>query len=154
MPFQLTSSVFADGGKIPALYSCQGEDVSPSLVWSGAPASVKSFALFCDDPDAPRGTFHHWGIFDMPAALDHLGEGHPDEGSPYRQAINDFGNPGYGGPCPPRGQTHHYRFKLLALDVEKLDVPANARCADAEIAARKHLLAEATLTGLFAINAP
>ena len=152
MPFKLTSYVFGDGGKIPPLYSCQGEDVSPPLAWSGAPAGVKSFALFCDDPDAPRGTFHHWGIFDMPAALDRLGEGHP--GEPYRQAINDFGNPGYGGPCPPRGQTHHYRFKLLALDAEKLDVPANVKCADAEKAARAHLLAEETLTGLFAIIAP
>lgn len=150
MSFRLSSSVFIDGGHIPAAYTCEGNDISPPLAWSGAPDDAKSFTLLCDDPDAPAGTWHHWAIFDIPAAIDHLDKAHPVTGSPYRQAINDFGNPGYGGPCPPPGHgIHHYRFRLLALNVPSLDLPQQIKCPDVEKAALRRALARAEMTGVY-----
>ena len=145
---QLTSPAFDEGGTVPRHHTCEGEDLSPSLVWSGAPAETKSFALVCDDPDAPAGTWHHWAIFDIPADQTALDEGiKPQDG---HQAVNDFGKRGYGGPCPPRGHgIHHYRFRLLALSVEHLAAKDDASVAEIEALARKHLIAEALLTGLY-----
>jgi Raf kinase inhibitor-like YbhB/YbcL family protein len=150
--FQLRSPAFADGAAVPVRHTCDGEDLSPPLVWSGAPAGARSFALLCDDPDAPAGTWHHWALFDIPATTTRLDEGVPatETAGVMRQAVNDFGRFGYGGPCPPRGHgVHHYHFRLLALDVPSLGLAGRVRCREVERAARAHVLATAELVGTF-----
>ncbi|MFL6800933.1 MAG: YbhB/YbcL family Raf kinase inhibitor-like protein, partial [Sphingomicrobium sp.] len=98
------------------------------------------------DPDAPSGTFRHWAVFDNPGTARSLVSGEKAG----TDATNDFGKPGYGGPCPPKGHgPHHYRFKLFALDVPRLDTLANPRVADVESAARKHAIAEGELVGTY-----
>ncbi|MGO9398876.1 MAG: YbhB/YbcL family Raf kinase inhibitor-like protein [Xanthobacteraceae bacterium] len=150
---ELRSSGFTDGATIPRRFTCDGEDVSPPLVWSGAPAATRSFALLCDDPDAPAGIWHHWAAYDIPADRTGLAEGAavevPTHG--FKQAMNDFGKTGYSGPCPPRGHgNHHYRFRLLALSVDRLPLHHHkTSCRDVEREARKYVLAEATLVGLY-----
>jgi Raf kinase inhibitor-like YbhB/YbcL family protein len=148
---KLTSDGFADGQPIPKKYTCDGADVSPALQWSGAPAGTKSFALICDDPDAPMGTWVHWVIYGLPAALDRLPEKTPtDETLPNgaRQGLTDFKRTGYGGPCPPPGKPHHYHFKLYALDIEVALKP-RATKQDLLKAMKGHILAEAWLTGIY-----
>jgi Raf kinase inhibitor-like YbhB/YbcL family protein len=150
MTIQLQSSAFKDGGPIPKLYTCDGKDVSPPLSWTGVPEAAKSLALICDDPDAPRGTWTHWMTFNIPPDTRELPEGVPPEPrwGAATQGKNDFGKPGYGGPCPPRG-THHYIFRLYALDTT-LD-PASADTKDRLIQAmRDHILAEGRLVGTYA----
>lgn len=152
MTLTLTSTAFADGERIPELYSCDGANISPPLAWSGAPASVRGFALLCDDPDAPGGTWTHWAAFDIAADASGLPEDFPKDArvGAVRQAVTDFKRPGYGGPCPPRGHgTHHYHFRLLALDVERLDLPAGASFNDVSSATAGHILAETALTGTY-----
>lgn len=148
---RLRSSAFADGSAIPRRFSCDGEDISPPLEWTDVPAATKSFALLCDDPDAPGGTWHHWAAFDIAGTLAALplGDGGDAEKLGFKQAVNDFGKVGYGGPCPPPGTPHHYHFRLLALAVAKLAVPAEVSCRNVESEARKHRLAEATLVGIY-----
>lgn len=149
---RLRSSAFADGAAIPRRFTCEGEDVSPPLNWTEAPEGARSFVLLCDDPDAPAGTWHHWAAYDIApdrAALPE-GAGTPDAGGAMKQAINDFGRPGYGGPCPPRGHgPHHYHFRVLALSAASVAVRKDPSCRDVEKEARKHLLAEATLIGVY-----
>jgi hypothetical protein len=152
MTLQLASPAFAPGARIPVRYGCDGEDLSPPLAWRGVPAEAKSLVLFCDDPDAPFGTWRHWALFDLPPTLAELPEGYPRnaavEGT--RQAVNDFRVTGYRGPCPPRGHgTHHYHFRLLALDVAKLPVRDDARCKAVDAAARPHAIASAELIGTY-----
>jgi Raf kinase inhibitor-like YbhB/YbcL family protein len=152
MAFRLTSPAVDNGAAIPQRYTCSGEDRSPPLEWDEPPPGTRSFALLCDDPDAPSGTFRHWAIFDIPPERRRLTEGLRPvaavEGM--RQAINDFGRPGYAGPCPPRGHgIHHYHFRLLALDVDRLPVDPQARCSSVDAAARGRVLAAAELVGLF-----
>jgi Raf kinase inhibitor-like YbhB/YbcL family protein len=152
MTLTLTSSAFSDGERIPKRYTCDGEDLSPPLSWSGAPDGTVSFAVICDDPDAPMGTWHHWAAYDIPAEFTELQEDFPTEPriGAVRQAITDFGQTGYGGPCPPEGHgTHHYNFRLLALEVKHLDLPADAKCEDVEKAAQPYILAKAELTGTY-----
>lgn len=152
MAFQLTSTAFADGTHIPAKYTCEGADISPPLAWSGAPAETHSFALLCDDPDAPAGTWHHWAMFDLPADTTQLAEACPPEtkDTAPRQAINDFKRPGYGGPCPPPGHgTHHYHFRLLALDVARLDLGPRPKCPAVKARAQDHIVGEAVLIGTY-----
>jgi len=151
MTLILSSSAFSHGEEIPGVYSCEGMDVSPPLEWSGAPDETKSLALFCNDPDAPGGTWHHWALFDVPAGLDHLEPGLATTAAVgrMRQGLNDFKRHGYGGPCPPPGHgVHHYHFVLLALEVEKLQV-AGDTCPEIESAARQYALAEAELVGTY-----
>ena len=148
---KLTSTAFDNEGTIPKKYTADGEDVSPPLQWGDAPASTRSFALICDDPDAPRGTWVHWVIFSLPADKTELPEAIPTsavlaDGS--RQGKNDFGNLGYGGPSPPRGKPHRYFFKLYALD----NVPQIKEGADKqqlEQAMAGHILAEGRLMGKY-----
>jgi len=150
---QITSPAFAPGGRIPLRHSCQGADVSPPLAWRDAPSATRSFALFCDDPDAPVGTWHHWALFDLPPDTRKLAEAYPPGArvGATRQGVNDFGSARYSGPCPPRGHgQHHYRFKLVALSVERLEVAAEANCPAIEDAAARHCLAEAKLVGTYA----
>lgn len=149
---QLTSHAFSDGKAIPRRFTCDGEDLSPPLAWSGTPAQTKSYVLVCDDPDAPGGTWHHWAAYDIPAKLSEFAEGaarHSGELG-FKQGVNDFGQPAYGGPCPPhRHGPHHYHFRLLALSLEHLPLGRAPSCAEVERAARKHVLAEARLVGLY-----
>jgi Raf kinase inhibitor-like YbhB/YbcL family protein len=149
--FTLKSSAFADGQALPEEFTCDGTDQSPPLEWSTPPSSTKSFALIVDDPDAPSGTFRHWGAFNIPAVARNLaaGAGNQDEG-PMGQARNDFGKNGYGGACPPKGHgPHHYRFKLMALDIDKLGVGDSADIKDVEAAAAKHVVGRAELTATY-----
>ena len=151
MGMQLTSPAFKYGERLPERFSCDGADLSPPLAWSEAPEGTHSFALFCDDPDAPGGTFHHWAVYDIPVSTHDLREAFASAGAIglIRQGVNDFGKTGYGGACPPKGHgTHHYHFKLMALDVGHLDV-RGTRCGDIEAAARKHAVAETDLVGIY-----
>jgi len=143
---RLTSDAFQDGHSIPAYHTCDGANQSPPLSWGEPPEGTKSFALVVDDPDAPGGTFRHWGAFDIPASTRRLGAGQKLG----VQAQNDFGNRGYGGPCPPKGHgAHHYHFKLFALDTDQLDLSPGARVVDVESAARQNALAEGELIGTY-----
>lgn len=148
----LASSAFSDGGAIPRRFTCDGENMSPPLDWSDAPAGARSFVLLCDDPDAPGGTWRHWAVYDLPANSTHLPEGAGRRGGDkaLRQAINDFGHASYGGPCPPHGHgPHHYRFRLIALSTDRLALGPAATCRDVDREARLHLVAESILVGVY-----
>jgi Raf kinase inhibitor-like YbhB/YbcL family protein len=143
---ELASDAFRDGQAIPRQYSCDGADQSPPLSWGEPPAGTKSFALIVDDPDAPGGTFRHWGAYDIPAEARSLSAGQ----AAGAQVVNDFGKTGYGGPCPPKGHgVHHYHFKLFALGVDKLGLGAGAKVEDVEKAARQHAIGQAELIGTY-----
>lgn len=145
--FMLQSQAFNDGETLPAKYTCDGDDRSPPLAWSGPPEGTKSFALVVDDPDAPGGTFRHWGAWNIPAGTRVIEEGQDGQ---FAQAVNDFGRPGYGGACPPEGHgPHHYRFKLFALDTDRLNLPSAAKVSDVEKAAAEHQVGRAELTGTY-----
>jgi hypothetical protein len=149
---RLTSSAFLHDAQIPRRYTCDGEDVSPPLEWTGSPAATRSFVVLCDDPDAPGGTWHHWAAYDIPASLSELAQGasHHSRQYSFTQATNDFQRIGYGGPCPPRQHgLHRYHFRLLALSIEQLSVRDEPSCREVEHEARKHALAEAILVGLY-----
>jgi len=142
----LTSDAFQNGQPIPAQFTCDGADRTPALKWDEPPAGTKSFALVIDDPDAPSGTFRHWGVFDIPASARSIG----DSQHVGTEVANDFGKPGYGGPCPPKGHgPHHYHFKLFALNTEKLGLPSSAKVADVENAAKQHAIAQGELVGTY-----
>lgn len=151
MTFQLSSSAFGNGEQIPAIYTGDGADHSPPLAWSDQPAGTASFALVCDDPDAPRGTWVHWVLFNLPGNARELPQQLPTDGTlpgGARQGQNDFGRLGYGGPAPPRGRPHRYFFKLYALDA-RLDLPVGATKAQLLSAIEGHVLAEAQLLGTY-----
>ena len=135
---------------IPAPHTCDGPDTSPTLRWSDPPAGTRSFALICDDPDAPAGTWVHWLIWNVPGPAQGLAAGvgkvrDLEDGS--RQGKNDFHKIGYGGPCPPSG-THRYFFRLYALDA-MLDLPSGASRIDLDRSMRGHVLAQAELMGKY-----
>jgi Raf kinase inhibitor-like YbhB/YbcL family protein len=118
MEIKVTSTAFDDGGRIPSRYTCEGEDVSVPLAWKTDAKGVVSFALICDDPDAPMGTFVHWVLYNIPAGTTELPEGMPaDKDLPNgaKQGVGSSGKTGYMGPCPPSGE-HRYFFKVYALD--------------------------------------
>lgn len=150
---RIQSSAFVDQSAIPRRFTCDGDDVSPPLQWSDAPAQTKSFVLLCDDPDAPAGVWRHWAVYDIPADRTSLtdGAGRPGPGRDYKQGINDFDKSGYGGPCPPhRHGVHHYRFRLLALAEPTLAAPRKDPTFDeVEREASKYVLAEAMLVGTY-----
>ncbi len=142
----LTSSAFQDGQPIPTEYSCDGADQAPRLSWGEPPPGTKSFALVIDDPDAPSGTFRHWGVFDIPASARSIGGGQRIG----TEVANDFGKAGYGGPCPPRGHgPHHYHFKLFALDIGSLGLARDVKVLDVENAAQEHAIAQGELVGTY-----
>ncbi len=150
MTISVRSSAFQEGGLIPAKYTCDGDDISPPLEWTGVPQGTKSLALICDDPDAPVGTWVHWVLWNTPPTVNGLAEDVPPDpqlpdGS--RQGISDFRRPGYGGPCPPSG-VHRYYFKIYALDT-MLDLPGSTRKADLLKAMQGHILAEGQLMGKY-----
>jgi hypothetical protein len=147
----LTSSVFQDGGAIPTRHTGQGEDLSPPLAWTGAPVTTRTFALICDDPDAPGGTWLHWLLWNLPADAVELGEGvppRPELPSGARQGLNDGGDLGYGGPLPPPGKPHRYVFHLHALDTS-INLPPGINRSDLETAMEGHVLARGTLMGIY-----
>jgi len=155
-PFRLTSPSFAHEGAIPARHTCEGADVSPELAWSPAPSGTRSLALVVDDPDAPdprapRMTWVHWVLYDIPATSTSLPEGVVARASGARDGINDWHVAGYRGPCPPIGR-HRYFFKLYALDVVLPEL-GRADKASLERAMRGHVLSQATLVGTYAKGA-
>lgn len=146
----ITSAAFTDGRPIPRRHTCDGGDVSPPLKWSGAPETARSFALLCDDPDAPGGTWRHWAVYDIPATQQELTEGLAPRARGVLQGVNDFRKRGYGGPCPPHGHgPHRYRFTLLALDADTLGLADGAAWETVARAARARAIAEASLTGIY-----
>jgi hypothetical protein len=147
---EIRSSEFKEGSSIPSKYTCDNIDVSPPMEWSHVPAGVKTFALICDDPDAPGATWVHWVIFNIPGSLRELKENIQatetlQNGA--KQGKNDFGKIGYGGPCPPGG-THRYYFKLYALDKDLDSKPGIAK-KDLLKAIEGHILDEVHLMGRY-----
>jgi Raf kinase inhibitor-like YbhB/YbcL family protein len=150
----LYSPEFLTGTSIPNKYTCNGEDVSPPLTWDDPPAKAQSFALIVRDRDAPGGIFTHWVLYNLPANRRELPESLPTEDVLPQggyQGQNDFGNVGFGGPCPPQG-THRYFFKLYALDAQ-LDIAPGAKEEEVLKAMQDHTLTSAELVGLYG-NAP
>ena len=154
MAFHLTSPSFAPQGEIPAKFTCEGEDVSPPLAWSGVPRGTKSLALIVDDPDAPdpkapKMTWVHWVLYNLPPAASSLPEGVKKSALPSgtREGQNDWKRTGYGGPCPPIGR-HRYFHKLMALDTVLPDLGAATK-AELEKAMKGHVLAQAELVGTY-----
>jgi hypothetical protein len=154
MNFTLTSTAFKNDERIPKKYSGEGDDVSPPLEWSEPPVATKAFALICDDPDAPRGTWNHWTLWNLPAELRKLPENVAktetvaDLGGA-RQGRNSGGVIGYSGPKPPPGHgTHHYHFHLYAL-AAPLDLKAGADRKAVEAALKGHVIGQATVLGTY-----
>ena len=144
MSMQITSTAFVEGATIPEKYTCDGEEVSPPLAWSGVPEETQSLVLIADDPDAPAGTWIHWVLFNIPADTDSLAEGVQGVGT---DGNNSWRRLGYGGPCPPSG-IHRYIFKLYALD-SSLDLREGASADDVEQAMQDFILAQAQLIGKY-----
>jgi len=144
----ITSSAFAHKEPIPSKYTCDGEDVSPPLVFADVPNDAKSLVLINDDPDAPRGTWVHWTMWNIDPTVREVPENTVPPASV--EGTTSFGKPGYGGPCPPSG-THRYFFKLYALDT-LLDLAPETDAATLEKAMDGHILAQAELIGLYQRN--
>ncbi len=146
MAMQIMSSAFSDGENIPTQYTCEGSDISPPLSWQGIPAGAKTLVLIVDDPDAPMGTWDHWVVFNIPPSTTQIAADgkFPAE---TKDGKNSWGKAGWGGPCPPSG-THHYQFKLYALDIV-LTLANNTSKATIEKAMRGHVLAETKIVGLY-----
>jgi Raf kinase inhibitor-like YbhB/YbcL family protein len=151
MTLSLSSPVFQEGEDIPITYTCDGQDISPPLTWGEPPSETQSFALIMDDPDAPGGVFTHWLLFNLPADSRELPETAPPHNELENGALqgkNGFGEIGYGGPCPPSGSTHHYRFTIYALD-QALDLMAGASRKQVIDAITGHILARGQLIGIY-----
>jgi len=154
MSLMITSTAFEPEGAIPSLYTCEGKDISPPLTWSGTPAAAKSLAIIVDDPDAPdpaapKMTWVHWVLYDIPPTAGGLPEAAPASALPAgtREGVNDWGRTGYGGPCPPIGR-HRYFHKLYALDTLLPDLKRPTKAA-LEKAMQGHILAQAALMGTY-----
>ncbi len=148
--FSLTSAAFTSGDRIPANHTCEGDNVSPPLTIEGVPEGARSLVLIVDDPDAPRKTFVHWVAYNIPPDASILSAG-TDPGEDLDGAIegvNDFGDFGYGGPCPPPGGPHRYHFRLYALDTE-LDLEEGATKKQVTQAMDGHVLDETDLIGTY-----
>jgi Raf kinase inhibitor-like YbhB/YbcL family protein len=142
---KISSPAFKHNEMIPSKYTCDGADVNPALVIEGVPAEAKSLALIMDDPDAPRGTWVHWVVWNVNPKIREIKENTVPDGG--KQGINDFRKHDYGGPCPPSG-THRYFFKLYALDAT-LDLGPNATKAQLESAMKGHIIARTEMIGLY-----
>jgi Raf kinase inhibitor-like YbhB/YbcL family protein len=147
MQLVVKSPAFAEDQPIPARYTGDGDDVSPPLTWSGVPHRTRSLVLICEDPDAPRGTWTHWIVYNLPAQTRELPQGGALPAGAM-QGKNDFGTIGYGGPAPPAGPPHRYYFKLTALDTE-LNLPPGASRQAVLAAMEGHVLAEGWLMGTY-----
>lgn len=150
MAFLLRSPAFEPGETIPKKFAADGDNASPPLEWTDPPAGTKSFALVVEDPDAPAGTFYHWGLYNIAPKQRHLRERYPAGADGEGVGMNDFGHRAYDGPKPPRGDSsHHYHFKLAALDVERLDLPREATAEEVWGEVEPHIIAETELIGLY-----
>jgi Raf kinase inhibitor-like YbhB/YbcL family protein len=150
MSFELSTPAFQPGAPIPKEYTCRGRGVSPELNWGDPPAGTQSFALIMDDPDAPSGTFVHWVIFNIPGSSRALPAALPKQeklADGATQGLMSARDHGYYGPCPPSG-THHYFFKLYALDA-LLELTSQAGAEDLTKAMQGHILAQTELVGIF-----
>lgn len=155
MALAIASTAFTPGGEIPARYTCDAADLAPALHWSGIPKGTKSLALIVDDPDAPdpaapKRTYVHWVLYDIPPSATGLPEGATKRDLPdgTREGRNDWDRTGYGGPCPPIGR-HRYFFRLYALDTMLGDLGTPKRAA-LDVAMRGHVLAQADVMGTYA----
>jgi hypothetical protein len=151
MLFRLTSPSFGDGRMIPPTHTRDGSDLSPPLAWSDPPSGTATFALICDDPDAPRGVWVHRVLFNLGGSLRGLEEGVPaydKAAGEFKQGKNDFGTLGHGGPAPPRGKPHRYFFRLYALDA-LLNLPSGATKEQLLAAMKGHVLGETELMGKY-----
>ncbi len=150
---QVTSSAFQDGETIPREYTADGKNISPPLAWKGAPGNTESYALICEDPDAPAGTWIHWLLYGIPAGVHEL----PAAASPggtlpegAREGKNSFGKLGYGGPAPPPGKVHRYYFNVYALDLPHDQAPpAGVGKQQLEGILKGHILAKGQLMGKY-----
>ena len=152
MSFKLTSTVFAHDGEIPSKYTCEGQDISPPLAWSGVPPEAKSLALILDDPDAPdpatpKMTWAHWVLYNIPANASSLPEAAQQLPAGTRSGLNDWKRTGYGGPCPPIGR-HRYFHKLYALDTVLPDLGKPTKAA-LEAQMKGHVIAHTELVGTY-----
>ncbi|HEU4752898.1 MAG TPA: YbhB/YbcL family Raf kinase inhibitor-like protein, partial [Armatimonadota bacterium] len=149
MALEVTSNSFTDGGAIPRQYTCDGEDRSPHVAWSGSPEGTQGYALIVHDPDAPSGDFTHWVVFDIPAGVKEF----PDGAAPIQtsqEGKNSFGTVGYRGPCPPPGHgPHHYIFEVYALDTHYTGLGEGASREEVERRIEPHTLARGRITGLY-----
>jgi Raf kinase inhibitor-like YbhB/YbcL family protein len=148
---QVTSPAFKEGETIPERYTCEGDDLSPPLVWSQPPEGTKSLAMICEDPDAPRGMWVHWVLYGLPPDSTSLPEAVPPDTVLANQVVqgkNDWGRIGYGGPCPPPGSAHRYFFKLYALDAD-LELQPGATRKELLQEMEGHMLAEGQLMGRY-----
>ena len=151
MGITLTSAAFTPDKPIPVKYTGQGENVSPNLSWKDTPDGLVSFALICDDPDAPSGTWVHWTMWNIPATSTGLAQGVPTNASlpdGSVQGATSAGTSGYHGPMPPRGNTHRYYFRIYALDT-MLSLPTSANRAQLDAAMRGHVLSQGQLMGTY-----
>ena len=139
---RVSSPIFQNNQFIPPKYTCDGDDVNPSLRIEGIPREAQALVLIVDDPDAPMGTWDHWVVWNIPPV-----ERIEENSVPGIQGLNDFNKHSYGGPCPPSG-THRYFFKVYALDM-KLNLNPNSRKKDVEKAMKGHILAEGKIVGLY-----
>lgn len=141
----LASPVFVNNARVPAKYTCDGEDINPPLLISEVPANAQSLVLIMDDPDSPTGTWVHWTLWNIDPRIKEIGENSVPQGA--MEGVTTFGSVGYGGPCPHSG-THHYVFKLYALDAE-IDLLPQADKAKLLESIQSHIIAEAQLVGVF-----
>jgi len=155
MALEIQSSAFKPNAYIPKRHACEGEDLSPQLSWTGAPAGTKAFSLLMDDPDAPPGTWVHWVLYDLPADVTRLNEALPKQENLANGAkqgicwgVDKFDRVGYFGPCPPPGSPHRYFFKLYALD-KALGLATKASKAQVLKAMEGHILGQAQIVGLY-----
>jgi Raf kinase inhibitor-like YbhB/YbcL family protein len=152
MALKLESPAFDDGGKIPDKFAKDGRNVSPPLIWSGAPPGTRAFVLIVEDPDAPNGTFRHWAVYDIPGDWQGIDEGKDLSG--FGLGVNDFGNRGYDGPQPPPGHgTHHYHFRLAAIGEDHLSgIADDASVATVWDKAQPHLIEQTELVGTYEVK--
>jgi len=154
MALAVASASFTDGGSIPRTYTCEGEDISPPLSWDGVPTDARSLVLIVDDPDcpdpeAPKRTWVHWVLYNIPAGTSALPEAVRPEDLPAgtREGLNDWERSGYGGPCPPIGR-HRYFFKIYALDTELAGLRKPTK-GEVERAMQGHVISQAQLVGTY-----
>jgi Raf kinase inhibitor-like YbhB/YbcL family protein len=152
MPLTIESPAFGAGDRIPKRHTCEGENVSPALTWTGVPAGTESLLLVCFDPDAPGGTFHHWAVYNIPPEWRALDEGFSAKRSAgsCQEAVNDFGKAGYRGPCPPKGdKPHAYHFRVSALRQVMVKTSPAITCKEVMRAAKPHEIAAAEIVGSY-----
>jgi Raf kinase inhibitor-like YbhB/YbcL family protein len=147
-PMTLTTNAFLDQGSLPVLYTCDGKDISPQLSWDGAPDKTQSYALIFSDLNAPKGNFYHWVIYNVPKSVTTLPQAMDKAPSGSLLGKNSWEKEKYNGPCPPKGDSHTYVFRLYALDT-KLTLPKGADATTVLQAMDKHILGKVDLSAVY-----